>query len=73
MKVSEQSLMSFSTELDSLGDLFATRSTNLDSLSSYDLLVILDSLSYCRTRLMERLTSERGMLFDGAALRNISE
>ena len=67
MKVNEQLLMSFSTELDNLGDLFAARSTNVDSLSLADLLVLLDSLSYCRTRLMERLILEHVIFQDGLA------
>jgi hypothetical protein len=65
MKVNEQLLMSLSTELDNLGDLFAARSTNVASLFLEDLLVLLDSLSYCRTRLMERLTLEHGIKLDG--------
>ena len=65
MKVNEQSLMSLSTELDSLGDLFAEPSTNLDNSSRDDLLVLLDSLSYCRIQLMERLTSEYGISLIG--------
>jgi len=64
-QVDEQWLMSLSTELDNLGDLFAARSTNVASLFLEDLLVLLDSLSYCRTRLMERLTLEHGIKLDG--------
>ena len=65
MKVNEQLLMSLSTELDNLGDLFAARSTDVASLYLEDLLVLLDSLNYCRTRLMERLTLEHGTKLDG--------
>jgi hypothetical protein len=65
MSENELSLMSFSIGLYGLGDQFAARLTNLDSLSEESLLVLLDSLSYCRTRLMERLTFEHDICFDG--------
>lgn len=61
MKVNEQWLMSLSTDLDNLGDLFAGQPEKLINLNSGDLQYLLYSLRYCETQLTELLASRHRM------------